>query len=230
MALAIAPAAAAGATTLASASGCSAEARQVALPHRSLTSNDDQHPVTHAIAPTPEFMVACRELSRYGSAMLDQAIIVPEASALLRLHECDHEAGLGERRIAPIGCRARAVAGSGMRLSIARTVDVEALCRLPTRRVGCELAVAQRKLARHPRQPAVKIVRAPHAKGQALREVRHGVADAHARNQPQLVALVEGLTHRAWRHGHYVWLALLGAPNSHEYGLVCVAVFPTGVA
>jgi hypothetical protein len=36
-------------------------------------------------------MVACRELSRYGSAMLDRAIIVPDASALLRLYECDPE-------------------------------------------------------------------------------------------------------------------------------------------
>jgi hypothetical protein len=35
-------------------------------------------------------MVACRELSRYRSAMLDRAIIVPDASALLRL-ECDPE-------------------------------------------------------------------------------------------------------------------------------------------
>jgi hypothetical protein len=34
---------------------------------------------------TPEFIVAYRELSPYGSAMLDRAIIVPDASALLRL-------------------------------------------------------------------------------------------------------------------------------------------------
>jgi len=81
VALAIAPPAAVGATTLAPASGCSAEARQVALPHRSLTSNNDQHPgdangalaVTLLSHRTPEFIVAYRELSPYGSAMLDRA-------------------------------------------------------------------------------------------------------------------------------------------------------------
>ena len=142
----------------------------------------------------------------------------------------DDEAGFGEIDVAPVGRGARAIAGLHVRSTIARAVNIKAQRGFPTRRVGGDFAMAQRDVALRPGQANVKIVRAPNAKRQALREVRDGVAHTHARNQPQLVALVEGLTHRAWRHGHYVWLALLGAPNSHEYGLVCVAVFPTGVA
>ena len=67
-----------------------------------------------------------------------------------RVH--DDEATARRRDVAPVGRGARAITGFRVRPAIARAVDVEPQRRLPARRIGRDLAPAQRDVSLGPRQ------------------------------------------------------------------------------